>query len=272
MSLGIAPRSSAPTFAALVAYDGSRFAGFAAQPGQLTVQGTLEEALSIALRQPIQLAVAGRTDAGVHALGQVISFEVQGAAPVPSVLRRSVNALIQRGVIVRDIVPACERFSARFDAISREYRYLIANADSPPLFTADVAWRVRKQLDVDAMRAASRCLMGENDFRSFCLSASSEGKRTFRRLDAIEFSREVHLGEECLVVRVVGNAFLHSMVRVIIGTLVEVGTGRRDRSWVAEVLAAQERSAAGPTAPAHGLTLWSVSYRPEVWLERGFHG
>lgn len=265
-------RSPVPTFAALVAYDGARFAGFAAQPGQLTVQGTLENALSVSLRQPIQLAVAGRTDAGVHALGQVVSFEIAGEVPEPSILRRSVNALIDGGVIVRDIVPVRERFSARFDAISREYRYLIANSDSPPLFTANVAWRVRKHLDVDAMREAAACLLGENDFRSFCLSASSAGKRTFRRLDAIEFSHEVHLGEECLVVRVVGNAFLHSMVRVIIGTLVEVGTGRRDRSWVAEALAARERSAAGPTAPAHGLTLWSVTYRPEVWLERGFHG
>ena len=264
--------SARPVLAALVAYDGARFAGFAAQPGQLTVQGVLEDAFAVALRAPVRLAVAGRTDAGVHALGQVVSFEVPGEMPDPSVLRRSVNALIEGGVVVRDIVPARERFSARFDALSREYRYLIANADSPPLFTADVAWRVRKRLDVDAMQAASRSLIGENDFRSFCLSASAEGKRTFRRLDVIEFSREVHLGEECLVVRVVGNAFLHSMVRVIIGTLVEVGAGRRDESWVAEVLAAKTRSAAGPTAPAHGLTLWSVSYRPEVWLERAFRG
>lgn len=258
--------------AGLVAYDGARFAGFAAQPGQLTVQGTLEAALAIALRQPVTIAVAGRTDAGVHALGQVISFSVRGEAPEPSVLRRSVNALIGEGVVVRDIVRARERFSARFDAVSREYRYRIANGDSPPLFTADVAWRVRKQLDVDAMRHAAACLLGENDFRSFCLSASAEGKRTFRRIDTIEFSAEEHLGEESLVVRVVGNAFLHSMVRVIIGTLVEVGTGRRDPSWMAEVLAAQERAAAGPTAPAHGLTLWSVGYPPEVWLGRGFHG
>lgn len=263
-------RSAVPVLAALVAYDGARFAGFAAQPGQVTVQGALEGALSVALRQPVQLAVAGRTDSGVHALGQVVSFEVRGAVPEPSLLRRSANALIGEGVIIRDIIPARERFSARFDAISREYRYRITNADSPPLFTANVAWRVRKPLDVDAMRLAARCLLGENDFRSFCLSASSEGKRTFRRLDVIEFAYEEHLGEECLVVRVVGNAFLHSMVRVIIGTLVEVGTGRRDPLWVAEVLAAQERSAAGPTAPAHGLTLWSVSYLPEVWLERGF--
>jgi len=261
-----------PVLAALVAYDGARFAGFAAQPGQQTVQGVLEAALETALRRPVRLAVAGRTDAGVHALGQVVSFELDGDLPDSRVLRRSVNALIGEGVVVRDLRRAPDGFSARFDAISREYRYRIANSDSPPLFTADVAWRVRRRLDVDAMRRAAECLIGENDFRSFCLSASAEGKRTFRRLDSIEFSYEEHLGEECIAVRVAGNAFLHSMVRVIIGTLVEVGAGRRDPSWVAEVLSAQQRSAAGPTAPAHGLTLWSVAYRPEVWPEGGFLG
>lgn len=260
------------TVAALVAYNGSSFAGFAAQPGQKTVQGVLEEALATATRHSVLLAVAGRTDSGVHALGQVVSFSVYGDAIDLVELRRSVNALVCEGVVVRAMQFACPQFSARFDAVSREYRYRIGNADAPPLFTAGVSWRVRKPLDVEAMYAASRCLIGENDFRSFCLSASAEGKRTFRRLDAIEFAWEEHLGEPCLTVRVVGNAFLHSMVRVIVGTLVEVGTGRRKPEWVAEVLAAQGRVHAGPTAPAQGLTLWSVAYRSGVGLGTGFLG
>ena len=157
-------------------------------------------------------------------------------------------------------------FSARFDAVSREYRYRLATGATPPLFLDDVAWWTPRALDLDAMREAARHLIGEHDFRSFCATESAVGKRTFRRLDVVEVAEEEQLGERHVVVRVVGNAFLHSMVRVIVGTLVEVGAGRRDRQWVADALAARERNAAGPTAPAHGLTLWSVEYPAGVWL------
>jgi tRNA pseudouridine38-40 synthase len=108
--------------------------------------------------------------------------------------------------------------------------------------------------------------VGEHDFRSFCTAESAEGKRTVRRIDAIDLFSEEQLGEECLVVRVIGNAFLHSMVRILVGTLVEVGQGRREPAWVGEALAALRRDAAGPTAPPHGLTLWRVDYPDEVWL------
>ena len=156
--------------------------------------------------------------------------------------------------------------SARFDAISREYRYRLVVGSVPPLFLACRAWHVTGELDVAAMRAGLECLVGEHDFRSFCTAESAEGKRTVRRIDSIEIFAEEQLGEESLVVRIVGNAFLHSMVRIIIGTLVEVGQGRKSPEWVAEALAAQAREAAGPTAPPHGLTLWAVEYPGEVWL------
>jgi tRNA pseudouridine38-40 synthase len=116
------------------------------------------------------------------------------------------------------------------------------------------------------MREAAAHLVGEHDFRSFCVSGSAEGKRTIRRVVSIDIGEEEHLGERCVVVKVIGNAFLHSMVRVIVGTLVEVGVGRRESAWAKEALIAQDRRAAGPTAPAQGLTLWSVGYRDEVWL------
>lgn len=256
--------------ALLVAYGGSPFAGFAAQPGRATVQGRLEAALEIALRRPVKLVVAGRTDAGVHALGQVVSFDAIGREPSPDALKRSINALVAHGIVVRDVRVARPGFSARFDATGREYRYRISTQRVPPLFTANVSWWLHRDLDIEAMRRASDLLLGEHDFRSFCLAASAEGKRTYRRLDAIELTEEEHLGERCLTVRVVGNAFLHSMVRVIVGTLVEVGAGRRDEAWVVDALGARDRAAAGPTAPAHGLTLWSVSYSPEVWVDGGF--
>jgi len=249
-----------------VAYDGRSFAGFARQPGLRTVQGALEDALRTALRREVETTGAGRTDAGVHALGQVVSFEAAGPDLPEGTLVRSLNALSGDGIVVRGLRHARPGFSARFDAISREYRYRLAVGDIAPLFLAPFAWRVRGHLDGDAMRAAALHLIGEHDFRSFCVAESADGHRTFRRVETVEVLEEEQLGEECTVVRVVGNAFLHSMVRTIVGTLVEVGAGRRDPVWVADALAACDRSAAGPTAPAHGLTLWSVEYPDEVWL------
>jgi tRNA pseudouridine38-40 synthase len=261
-----APPSVEPTVALTVAYDGVNFAGFARQPGQRTVQGELEQALSIALRRPVAIVGAGRTDAGVHALGQVVSFSHPDPDLDARALRRSLNALVGDGISVREVRSAQPGFSARFDAVRREYRYRIVAGGVPPLFARDVAWWTPRELDVDVMREAATHLLGERDFKSFCLTEAAEGKRTFRRMDAIELATEAHLGEECLVVRVVGNAFLRSMVRVVVGTLVEVGAGRREPGWVAEALAACDRTASGPTAPAHGLTFWHVEYPDGVWL------
>jgi tRNA pseudouridine38-40 synthase len=249
-----------------VAYEGAPFAGFARQPGLDTVQGRLEGALATALRREVETTGAGRTDSGVHALGQIVSFDAAGDEPEPIRLRRSLDALAGEGIVVREVRRARAGFSARFDAVSREYRYRIAIGAVPPLFIGRFAWHVPVELDVGALRDSSQHLVGEHDFRSFCVSESAEGQRTVRRVDAIEIVEERHLGEDCLTVRVVGNAFLHSMVRVIVGTLVEVGAGRRQADWVAAALAAKSREAAGPTAPAHGLTLWEVGYPTDVWL------
>lgn len=249
-----------------LSYDGARFAGFARQPELATVQGRVEQALATVLRREVATTGAGRTDAGVHALGQVMSFQADGAEPDTHTLLRSVNALVGEGIVVTGVRMAPDGFSARHSAIGREYRYRIVPGPVPPLFLAGRAWWVRHALDLSAMREAAACLLGEHDFRSFCVTASAEGKRTFRRLDIVDIAPEVTLGEHSIVVRVAGNAFLHSMVRVIVGSLVEVGLGRRPASWLADALAACDRSAAGPTAPPEGLTLWYVSYPEECWL------
>jgi len=254
--------------AVMVAYDGSLFAGFARQPGQRTVQGELEQALSIALRRPVEVVGAGRTDAGVHARGQVVSLPWSGDIDL-ALTARSLNALVGEGISVSSIRRAKPGFSARFDALGREYRYRIVQGPTPPLFLRRFVWWVKRPLDVERMRQAGAMFVGEHDFKSFCVTESAEGKRTVRRVDAVEIAEEEHLGEACLVVRVTGNAFLHSMVRVMVGTLVEVGAGRQKSEWVAEALDACDRTAAGPTAPAEGLTLWGVSYPDEVWLREG---
>ncbi len=254
------------TIVLTVSYDGAPFAGFARQPGLDTVQGRLEAALATALRTPVETTGAGRTDAGVHALGQVVSFEATGTEPETPALLRSLNALVGDGIVVTEVRRAATGFSARHSAVAREYRYRIVPGPVPPLFLKPYAWWVPSALDLRAMREAAAHLVGEHDFHSFCVAASAEGMRTFRRLECIEIVPEHTLGEHAIIVRVVGNAFLHSMVRVIVGTLVEVGRGKRSPQWVAEVLVSGDRGAAGPTAPPEGLTLWHVTYPEEYRL------
>ncbi|TLM72295.1 MAG: tRNA pseudouridine(38-40) synthase TruA [Actinobacteria bacterium] len=249
-----------------VAYDGAPFAGFARQSEQRTVQGTLEDALRTVLRREVETVGAGRTDAGVHALGQVVSFESAPGDPDAAALARSLNALCAPHVAVREVRAAREGFSARFDAEAREYRYRIAAGAVPPVLLAPYAWHVARDLDAPAVRRAAAALVGEHDFRSFCVADSAEGKNTVRTLTAVELYPAEDLGEPHLVLRVVGTAFLHSMVRVIAGSLVEIGRGARDEGWLGEALAARDRAAAGPTAPAHGLTLWDVAYPGECWV------
>ena len=253
------------TLALTIAYDGAPFAGFARQEGLDTVQGRVEDALRVVLRRDVETVGAGRTDAGVHALGQVVSTPLDEELDLAATAR-SLSALVGKRIAVREARLARPGFSARFDALSREYRYRLACGPVPPLFTRDVSWWVKREVDEDAMRESALPLLGEHDFRSFCVADSAEGKRTIRRLDEIEIFEETQLGERLIVVRIVGNAFLHSMVRVIVGTLVEVGSGRRDPAWTEEALEARDRSAAGATAPAQGLTLWSVEYPSAVWL------
>ena len=253
------------TLVATVAYNGAGFSGFAKQkdPAIPTVQGELERALGTLLRREVPLVCAGRTDAGVHALGQVVSCAVSREEMDGREQRKlvtSLNALTPDSITVRELAFAPDGFSARFDAVRREYRYRIVTGGAPPVFLQSFAWWHRGALDVEAMREGARHLVGEHDFKSFCKAASAEGKTTMRCVETIELFEEEQLGETCLVVRVVGNAFLHSMVRTIVGTLVQVGAGRREPAWVKQVLEARERSAAGENAPACGLTLWHVTY------------
>ena len=260
--------SETTTYKLTLAYNGTNYAGFARQKESTvrTVQEELESALATALRlgAPPLTVCAGRTDAGVHALGQVISFDLavlsldeRGRAQ----LVRSLNALTPLDIVVRDLQVAPTGFSARFDAIAREYRYRIAATPEPPLFSAPFAWHVPQALDRTAMQEAAAALIGEHDFRSFCVAASAtEDKNTVRTIQTLDFLEEAPFGEPLLILRCIGNAFLHSMVRVITGTLVEVGLGKRRPADISAIIAAKDRSAAGQTAPACGLTLYKVDY------------
>ncbi|MDO8914577.1 MAG: tRNA pseudouridine(38-40) synthase TruA [Coriobacteriia bacterium] len=249
-----------------VSYDGAPFHGFARQDGPETVQGRIEAALRTILRRDVHTMGAGRTDAGVHALGQVVSFPEAPGDPVPAEVLRSLNALAGEGIVVTGVRRGAPGFDARHSAVCREYRYRIVTGPVPPLFLAGRSWWVKGPLDLGAMRAGAALMLGEHDFRSFCVSSSAEGRRTVREIDTFEIAPSVEMGEHCIVLRIVGRSFLHSMVRIVAGTLVEVGKGRHDPAWVGEALAACDRSAAGPTAPPEALTLWHVTYPDEVWL------
>lgn len=254
-----------------VAYDGTDFSGFAAQSPQQhvrTVAGELERALKIVLRRPCDLVCAGRTDAGVHALGQYVSVPLtqieteQLANDGPQRMLNSLNALLPKDISIREMLRAPLGFSARFDAQARHYRYRIICGSSRPIFTARWVWWIRQSqpLNIEAMQQAANYLIGEHDFITFCKAISAVGKPTHRYLERVDFCWEEQLGERQLVMDIVGNAFLHNMVRAIMGTLVEVGRDKRSPQWVDQALRARDRTAAGPTAPASGLTFWDVRY------------
>lgn len=248
-------------------YDGAKFSGFAEQKDNVrTVAGELRRALETFLRRPIDLTCAGRTDAGVHAISQYVSLPAYAEELEITNRRwmRAMAALLPEDIALREVYHAEPGFSARFDARARTYTYRIATGDAPPLLTRGVAWWHRLPLDVEAMEQAAQCLIGEHDFKSFCKLASAIGKPTCRNVIAVSFAQEQALGEQHIAFTITGNAFLHSMVRTIVGTLVEVGSGRRSPEWVAEALAARDRTAAGPTAPAKGLCFMDVSYNEGV--------
>ena len=249
-----------------VAYDGAAFHGFARQPGLVTVQGSIEGALGVTLGREVGIVGAGRTDAGVHALGQVVTFPSAPGDPGREALRRSLTALLAPHLAVRDVRYAPTGFSARYDATSREYRYFLVPGPVPPIALRGRAWWTKGTLDLDAMREAAAQLLGEHDFKSFCVGPSAEGKRTVRHVAVLEIERGCEMGEDHVVIRIAGRSFLHSMVRIVAGSLVQVGKGRRDPSFVGEALAACDRAAAGITAPACGLTLWRVDYPEGSWL------
>lgn len=253
------------TLVVRLSYNGRDYSGFAKQkdPKVHTIQGELERALSTLFRHPVETVCAGRTDAGVHALEQTVTLQLdvsELSSREPRKIVTSLNALTPDDISIKGVGFAAPGFSARFDAVYRVYRYRIVMGGAPPLFIRSFAWWHRAPLDVASMQQAARLLEGEHDFKSFCKAASAQGKSTCRHVESIGFFEEEVLGERCLTMQIVGNAFLHSMVRTIMGTLVQVGSGRKQPAWVQEVLDARDRQAAGENAPACGLTFWHVEY------------
>ncbi|MFF5211781.1 tRNA pseudouridine(38-40) synthase TruA [Streptosporangium sp. NPDC000396] len=276
-----------------LAYDGTGFSGWAKQPGRRTVQGEIEEALGTVLRlpEPPALTVAGRTDAGVHARGQVahVDLEVEafGAlesrhdrktpqADVPAApgspagvderlsrLRRRLGGVLTPDVRIYGVTVAPEGFDARFSAVSRRYAYRISDAPGgvDPLRRHEVVWHNRT-LDLDKLNEGAANLLGEHDFAAFC--KKREGATTIRELQRLDWVRE----DDLLVATVVADAFCHSMVRALIGSLLPVGEGRLPADWPGQVLTRAVRDSGVRVAPAHGLCLEEVRYPQAEELAR----
>jgi len=255
-----------------LAYDGTAFAGWAVQPGLRTVQGVLEDAMAMVLRTdgPPRVTVAGRTDSGVHARGQVAHVDIpvdllersRGRAdrPVAEALLTRLGGVLPTDLVVHTVRHAPPGFDARFSALGRRYTYRICDdaARRDPLARAHVLWH-RRPLDAEAMDAAGIPLQGRHDFASYC--KPRPGATTIRTLEVFRWSRPVDGRDAGLVVATVqADAFCHSMVRTLVGASVAVGEGRRGPGWPAELLAARSRLAGAHVVPAHGLTLEEVRY------------
>ena len=246
-----------------IEYDGSRFLGWQTQPGGGTVQDALERALAGIAGAPVATICAGRTDRGVHALGQVVHFEC-GAQRPESAWVRGVNALLPDSVAVLWAKQVPEDFSARYSATARTYRYLLVNRPVRPALAAHYAGWCHAPLEVERMRAAATLLTGEHDFSAF-RAAECQAKNPVRTLHCLSVERR---GER-VEFEASANAFLQHMVRNLVGTLVDVGRGRHPAEWAREVLDSRDRSRAAPTFAAEGLYLASVDFPERFGLPRG---
>jgi tRNA pseudouridine38-40 synthase len=236
-----------------VAYDGTAYAGWQIQPDQPTVQGVMERAWQELTQETVRLTAAGRTDAGVHALGQVVGVSTDTRLTNDD-LHRGLNALLPDDVAVLAVEPAPDGFHATHDAVAKRYRYQLHTSRTPPVFDRRYTWHYPHTLDTAAMHRGGQALVGTHDFASF-ESAGSERPDTVRTIH--ELTVEQREGD-LITIEVAGDGFLYNMVRAIVGTLAEVGRGTRDENWPAEVVAARDRRKAGQTAPPHGLLLVSV--------------
>lgn len=240
--------------AGLVEYDGSGFSGWAAQPGRRTVEATLSEALQTVLRQPVKMSVAGRTDAGVHASGQVISFEAETSLS-PAEISYKTTAVLPKDLALRRCIVVPENFDARRDARSRSYKYRMVNDPVRSPLQWERTNYVAKEMDFGLLKEAAALIQGTRDFRAFTPS------RTYH----VRFGRTISesfwtKNEDLLTYRITANSFLYGMARTLVGTMIEVGVGKRGLEDFERLVTGGKRNQAGPSAPARGLTLVGVGY------------
>ncbi|HEX7064911.1 MAG TPA: tRNA pseudouridine(38-40) synthase TruA [Bacillales bacterium] len=238
-----------------VAYDGTEFSGWQIQPNGRTVQGVIEAALqNMHKGRQVRVSASGRTDAGVHARGQIFHFDSELNIPEEGWLK-ALNALLPGDTVIQKVQKVDSAFHARFDVVKKEYRYRVLYTRDIDIFRQRYTHHIPYELNQAGMAEAAEVLVGEHDFSSFC-AANTDVKNKIRTLENLNI---IHKGDE-IVFRLVGNGFLYQMVRIIVGTLIEVGRGKRPAKDVSRILAEKDRTQAGPTAPGKGLVLWKVTY------------
>ena len=238
----------------LIEYDGTRYYGWQRQPNQMTIQGKLESVLSLMCGKDVEVIGAGRTDGGVHARGMTANVNLDTELS-PEEIRDYLNRYLPDDIAVLEVKEASPRFHARYNAIGKTYQYTCYDGDVKPVFDRKYYTRLEEKPDVERMRQAAEVLMGEHDFRNFCVNPRMK-KSTVRLVDRIVIERDGGY----IRFTFHGTGFLQNMVRIMVGTLLEVGCGRMTVEQVKEVLENPERQKAGPTAPAQGLCLMSVDY------------
>lgn len=259
------------TFKLTVAYDGTDFAGWQVQPGKATIQGGLQSAILALTGEQVAVVGSGRTDAGVHALGQVASFRLSRWRAPPDALARALQTKLPDTIAVQDVAEAADHFHALRDATAKRYRYRIRLGGTADPFGDRYCWRLGFDVDFDAVVEASRFILGRHDFASF-QAAGAPRKTTVRDVRVCDWSQEpggfdpfplaTPWRGQCRTLEIEADGFLYNMVRNIVGSLIEVGRGRRPPDWIGQVMQARDRRQAGPTAPPQGLFLQHVTYPP----------
>ena len=244
---------------ARVAYLGVDFHGFAENPGVTSVAGEINKAITLVAGEPVSVTCAGRTDKGVHALGQVVSFDIPDQISLER-LALSVNSQCGPSVLFTDLEIVDKNFDARFSAVSRTYSYRILNGRDLDPFLSDRAWHISDELDVDSMQKASSYLIGEHDFSSFCKKPKLKSGDTVSLVRHVNSAEWNSISETDLFFEICASSFCHQMVRSIVGTLVDVGLGKIPCDDMPRIITLSDRQAAGRIAPPHGLTLLSVKY------------
>ncbi|MBP85859.1 MAG: tRNA pseudouridine(38-40) synthase TruA [Planctomycetaceae bacterium] len=246
----------------IVAYDGADFFGWQWQPKQRTVQGEFEAAIRAVTGEETRVSASGRTDTGVHAIGQVVGWATESDLAT-DVLLRALNANTPRDLAVKEVVEVREGFNPILDSTSKRYRYLLYDNSVRDVFSRNSVWQVWHRLNDNAMREAAPALLGEHDFKGY-ETAGSPRVTTVREVYDLQVERRQFENGERIVIEVEASGFLYNMVRNIVGTLVQIGRGKEPITFAADVLAAKDRAIAGPTAPPQGLYLLKVNYADDA--------
>ena len=238
----------------IIEYDGKDFNGWQKQPNKLNIQGTIEEAIKSIVGHDIDLTASGRTDAGVHAWGQVANFKTTSEIPIEKIAI-AINSRLKKSIIIKDAEEVDDRFHSRLNCKQKTYRYIINNSKQGTAIYRNLEYHISNYLDVDKMNKAAKYFEGEHDFKAFKASGTSS-KNSIRKI----YKAKVYKENERINIELTGSGFLYNMVRIISGTLVEVGMGKKEPEDIIKIIESKKRENAGKTLPAHGLYLVNVDY------------